>query len=265
MSDVRVAVDVTGHVAEVRLTRPDKHNAFDMAMFDAVVAAAEQVRDEPGVRAVVLHGEGPSFSSGLDVASFMAGGASMDRMLARENGDVANLVQRVGFDWSKVPVPVIAAVHGACFGAGLQLALGADIRIAAPDARMSVMEIRWGLIPDMAITRTLPRLVSKDVAKELTFTGRRVSGDEASDLGLVTRVAPDPLAAARELAADIATRSPHAIRAGKRLLDEGWDTSARESLLLETELQVELLGSPNQLAAVMAGAKNEPAVYEDPA
>ncbi len=262
-TETRVAITVDDHVAEVRLTRPDKHNALDAAMFEGIVAAIEQVAVTPGVRAVVLHGDGPSFCSGLDIASFMTGPVSTGDLLARDGEHVANLAQRVAYDWTQLPVPVIAAIHGACFGGGLQIALGADIRVAAPDARLSVMEIRWGLVPDMAITQTLPRLVAMDVAKDLVFTGRRLSGEEARDIGLVTRVAPDPLAAARELAADIATRSPDAIRAGKRLLRDAWLAAPAEALLLESELQTALIGSPNQLAAVTAGVTKEPAEFAD--
>ena len=265
MSEQRVAIDIDEHVAEVRLTRPDKHNALDAAMFQGIVAAAERLRGEPGVRAVVVHGEGPSFCSGLDIAGFMSDPQATTGYLERSNGDLANFVQRVAYDWSLVPVPVIAAVHGACFGGGLQFALGADIRIAAPDARLSVMEVRWGLVPDMGITQSLPRLVRADVAKELTFTGRRVSGEEALELGLVTRVAADPLAAARELAAEIAGKSPDAIRAAKRLLDESWNAAPADALLLETQLQQALIGSPNQVAAMMAGAAKEQPVFVDPA
>lgn len=264
MSEQRVAIEIKDHVAEVRLTRGDKHNALDSPMFHGIVAAAERLRSEPGVRAVVLHGEGPSFCSGLDIAGFMADPSATTDYLERSNGDLANFVQRVSYDWSLVPVPVIAAIHGACFGGGLQLALGADIRIAAPDARLSVMEIRWGLVPDMGITQTLPRLVRADVAKELTFSGRRVSGEEAHALGLVTRIAADPLGAARELAAEIADKSPHAIRAAKRLFDQSSSASPADALLLETELQKVLLGSPNQLAAMTAGATRQPAVFADP-
>jgi len=264
-TEARVAITVDAHVAEVRLTRPDKHNALDAAMFEGIVAAIEQVAATPGVRAVVLHGEGPSFCSGLDIASFMTGPVSTGDLLSRGDGEVANLAQRVAYDWTQLPVPVIAAIHGACFGGGLQIALGADIRVAAPDARLSVMEIRWGLVPDMAITQTLPRLVAMDVAKELVFTGRRLSGDEAKEAGLVTQVAADPLAAARELAAEIASKSPDAIRAGKRLLRETWLARPAEALLLESELQTALLGSPNQLAAVTAGVTKQAAEFEDPA
>jgi len=165
-----------------------------------------------------------------------------------------------------VPAPVIAAVHGNCFGGGLQIALGADLRIAAPDAKLCVMEIKWGLVPDMGITQSLPRLVPIDVAKELTFTGRVISGEEADALGVVTRTADDPLAAALELAREIAGKSPDAVRAAKRLYDATWagnDTAA--ALLLESELQTALIGSPNQLAAVMAGMNKQPPVFSDPA
>lgn len=265
MNPERVTIEIADHVATVTLTRADKHNALDGAMFTAIHEAATELRTTPGVRAVVLHGAGKSFCSGLDFAGFAAGGADVPNLLGREEGELANLAQQVSHDWSRVPVPVIAAIHGHCYGGGLQIALGADIRIAAPDARMSVMEIRWGLIPDMAITQALPRLVSIDVAKELTFTGRVVSGTEADELGLVTRVADDPLAAAQELAAEIATKSPDAIRAGKRLFNEAWNLPAADALALEETLQLTLIGQPNQVAAVTAGMTKQPATYVDPA
>ena len=177
----RVRVEVEDHVAVVTLTRPEKHNALDMPMFEAILGAAERLRSEHGVRAVVLHGEGKSFCSGLDIAGIMAsqadaGGDAGDALLEPLRGEKPNWFQRAAHDWLRVPVPVIAAVHGNVLGGGLQIALGADIRIAHPDARLSVMEVKWGLVPDMAITRTLPRLVRIDVAKELTYTGRIVSG-----------------------------------------------------------------------------------------
>ena len=265
MSEDRVRIEVTDHVARVSMVRADKHNALDAGMFHGLLAAAKRLRTEPGVRAVVLHGEGKSFCSGLDVASFMSGPMSFDDLLEREDGELGNLPQRVAIDWAAVPAPVIAAVHGNCFGGGLQIALGADLRIAAPDARLSVMEIKWGLVPDMGITQTLPRLVGLDRAKELTFTGRRLSGEEAAALGLVTSVAADPLAAAQELAADIASRSPDAIRAAKQLYDRSWaGMPAREALELETELQMGLMGTPNQIAAVTAAMTGEPGAYSDP-
>jgi enoyl-CoA hydratase/carnithine racemase len=233
-------------------------------MFEAIVDAAAQVAEEPGVRSVVLHGDGPSFSSGLDIRSMMSGGDGLGGLVNRVREDPPNWFQRAAYDWIRVPVPVIAAIHGACFGGGLQIALAADMRIATPDARLSVMEIKWGLIPDMSITRTLPRLVGIDVAKELTYTGREISGAEAHSLGLVTRLSDDPLAAARVLAADIARKSPDAIRAAKRLYDESWTASAEETLSLEASTQLGLIGSPNQLAAVSAGMTNQPGEFVDP-
>jgi enoyl-CoA hydratase/carnithine racemase len=264
MSSERVAIEIADHVATVTLTRPEKHNALDIPMFEAIIAAAERLMAEPGVRAVVLHGDGPSFCSGLDVMSVMAAQQGMNGVGGELHGEVPNWFQRAAYDWIRVPVPVIAALHGNCLGGGLQIALAADIRIAAPDTRLSVMEIKWGLIPDMSITRTLPRLVGIDVAKELTYTGRVFSGDDAAQLGVVTRVAADPLGAARELAAEIASRSPDAVRGAKRLLDESWTGPPEQTLALEAELQLGLIGSPNQLAAVAAGMTKQPAEFVDP-
>jgi enoyl-CoA hydratase/carnithine racemase len=260
----RVAIEIADHVATVTLSRPEKHNALDVAMFDAITAAAARLATEPGVRAVVLHGEGPSFSSGLDVAGVMANQPGSDALTDPLRGPVPNWFQRAAFGWLEVPVPVIAAIHGYCLGGGLQIALAADIRFATPDAQLSVLEVKWGLIPDMAITRTLPRLVRIDVAKELAYTGRRVSGSEAHELGLVTHVADDPLRAARELAAEIAGRSPDAVRGMKRLFGESWTGSAEETLRLEADLQLGLLGTPNQLEAVRAGMLKQPPEFVEP-
>jgi enoyl-CoA hydratase/carnithine racemase len=260
----RARVQVDGHVATVTLTRPEKHNALDIAMFEAILAAAEQVAAEPQIRVVVLHGEGKSFCSGLDVASLMSAPAGLQGADSPLTEPAPNRFQRVAYDWVMLPVPVIAAIQGNCLGGGLQIALGADIRIAHPDARLSVAEVKWGLIPDMALTQTLPRLVAIDVAKELTFTARVVGGEEAHRLGLVTRLADDPLAAAQELAREIAGRSPDAVRAAKHLLGEAWGAPARETLALEAALQHRLIGSPNQLAAVLAGMSGEPPQFTDP-
>jgi enoyl-CoA hydratase/carnithine racemase len=260
----RVAIEIADHVAVVTLTRPEKHNALDIAMFEAISAAAERLASEPGVRAVVLHGDGPSFCSGLDVAGVMANQPGSDDLMAPLRGSVPNWFQRPVYRWIELPVPVIAAIHGYCLGGGLQIALAADVRFATPDARMSVLEVKWGLIPDMAITRTLPRLVGIDVAKELAFTGRMLSGSEACELGVVTHVAEDPLAAARTLAAEIAGRSPDAVRAMKRLFDQSWTGSPEETLRLEADLQLGLIGTPNQLAAVAAGMAKQPAEFVDP-
>jgi enoyl-CoA hydratase/carnithine racemase len=213
----------------------------------------------------VLHGEGPSFCSGIDVMGVMASSSNgLGALTDPLRGETPNWFQRAAYDWIRVPVPVIVAVHGNCLGGGLQIALAGDVRFATADARLSVMEVKWGLIPDMSITRTLPRLVGIDVAKELTFTGRVVSGSEALALGLVSHVVEDPLAGALALAREIAGRSPDAVRRAKRLFDQAWTGSAQETLALEASLQLELIGSPNQLEAVRAGMSKEPADFVDP-
>jgi enoyl-CoA hydratase/carnithine racemase len=264
MTEQRVRIEIENHVAVVTLARPEKHNALDPAMFDAIIGAAERLGSEPGVRVVVLHGEGKSFCSGLDVAAVIAGSPDGDGVTKPLHEPPPNHFQRAAYEWIRLPVPVIAAIHGNCLGGGLQIALGADIRFATPDARMAVLEIRWGLIPDMAITRTLPRLVGIDVAKELAFTGRMFSGTEAHALGVVTHLSDDPLAAARALAGEIASKSPDAVRRAKRLFDQGWSGDAEQTLALEAELQLEIAGRPNQLAAVAAGFSNAPAEFADP-
>lgn len=260
----RVRVTVSDHVAEVAMVRSDKHNALDQAMFEGLVEAAAEVAATPGVRVVLLHGEGPSFCSGLDVMSFAESGGSLEdsALFGRGPNDRANLAQRVALDWVDLPMPVIASVHGNCLGGGLQIALGADIRISHPDAKLSVREIHWGLIPDMGITETLPRVVKADVAKELTYTGRIVCAAEGKALGLVTRLEDEPLAAARELAGEIAGRSPDATRAAKKMLDQVYVSGP--DLALETELQKQLIGSPNQIAAAVAGMTKQPGEFVDP-
>ncbi len=259
----RIRIERCGDVAEVRLSRPEKHNALDFAMFEALGKAIDELTTDASTRAVVLHGEGPSFCSGLDFPSFIAEGRPVEEMLSRREGEAANLAQRVAYGWQTLPMPVIAAVHGNCIGGGAQIALGADVRLIEPGARISIREVHWGLIPDMGITRSLPRLVRADVAKELVLTARILDGEEAVRIGLATKLADDPLAAARELAAEIATRSPDAIRRAKRLLEQGWNMGPEESLALEEELQRELLGSPNQMKAVQAAFTNEPAEFDD--
>lgn len=261
----RVLVHVDGHVAHVVLNRPDKRNGLDLPMFEGILAAAAKVASDPKVRAVVLRGEGKAFSAGLDWQAFMsADEATRDRLLARTEISPANVAQRVGWVWQELPVPVVCAVHGAAFGGGLQIALGADLRILGPEAQMSVMEIKYGLVPDMSATQTLLRLVRPDVARELTFTGRIVGAEEAVALGLGTRVAPDPVAAATALATEIATKSPHAIRAIKRLYQAAPRLSVRDAFELETDEQLRLLGSANQMEAVMAVMGKREPTFADP-
>jgi len=267
MSD-RVIVEIDNGVADVRLVRAEKMNAIDNAMFDALVEAGEGLKDRADVRAVVLSGEGRAFCAGLDMGNFrqMASGErrggerSLDELARGRTDAGANRAQQACYVWREVPVPVIAAVHGVAFGGGFQLALGADIRIVAPDAQLAVLEIKWGLVPDMSGIVLMRGLVRDDVARELTWTGRVFSGDEAVQMGLATHVSADPRADALALARQIASKNPHAIRAGKRLLNLAQSDAEIEQIFLEeTREQVTLIGSKNQVEAVMANMeKREP-------
>jgi enoyl-CoA hydratase/carnithine racemase len=249
-------------VVELQLARADKMNALDPAMFDALIEAGEALRGDATARAVVISGRGKAFCAGLDMASFerMQQGAGADvlgegaagaDLLARTHG-ISNAAQQVAMVWRDVPVPVIAAVHGVAFGGGLQVALGADIRIVAPDTRLSVMEIKWGLVPDMAGMVLMRELARSDVVRELTFTGRIFSGEEALQIGFATRLSADPLAEALQMAHEIAGKSPDAIRAGKRLLNASLAQGAAELLMAESIEQKALIGSANQIEAVKA-------------
>jgi enoyl-CoA hydratase/carnithine racemase len=259
----RVIVERRGAIAHVRMNRPDKRNGLDLPMFEGLVTAGKSIASDASVRAVVLSGEGKAFCAGLDFMAFMSSGDTASRLLDRGESP-ANLAQRVAWIWQEVPVPVIAAVHGQAFGGGLQIALGADLRYVHHEAQLSVMEIKWGLIPDMAASKTLLSLVSLDTAKELAFTGRIVDGEEAVRIGLCTRVCEDPTKSALETAESIADKSPHAIRAGKRLFNEAQPLSVRAAFELETELQISLLGSPNQMEAVQANFQKRAPKYRDP-
>jgi enoyl-CoA hydratase/carnithine racemase len=266
----RVQVTIDNGVADVRLNRPEKLNALDRPMFEALAEAGRRLAADRSVRAVVLSGEGRAFCAGLDFASFMAmAGERSDpgeALLERGHADSpANFAQQAAWVWTEVPVPVIAAIHGVAFGGGLQIALGADLRFSTPDAQLSVMEIKWGLIPDMSGTQTLRHLLRLDIAKELTFTGRIVEGREAATLGLVTRLSDRPHAAALTMAREIAEKSPDAIRAGKRLLNQAPLLSVADGLALEARLQRGLIGSANQLEAVAANLQKRAPKFSDPA
>ncbi len=277
MSD-RVTTTISDGVADVRLSRPEKMNAIDTAMFRGLIEAGEQLALEKGVRAVVLSGEGRAFCAGLDFSSFanMADGKrplgqnrskgadNPSRLLTPAANSPANFAQRAGWVWRELPVPVVAALHGVAYGGGLQIALAADIRIAAPDARLSVMEIKWGLIPDMSGSQTLRHLVRDDVARELTFTGRVVSGEEASAIGLVTCLSETPYENAMAMARGIAGRSPDAIRAAKRLMNATRLSTLEDGLQLEAALQASLIGGENQIEAVKANMEKRPAKFRDP-
>ena len=253
----RVTTEITDHIAHVTLSRPDKMNAMDPEMTEAIIAAGAALH-EADIRAVVLSGAGRAFCAGLDLMSFaaLAQGDPEALVLPRTHGD-ANLFQQVAMVWHRLPVPVIAALHGAVYGAGFQLALGADIRIASPDARLAVMEMKWGLIPDMGGMALLPRLTRSDVIRRLTYTAEPVEAGQAAAWGLVTEVAEDPHAAAQDIATQIASRSPAAIRAAKRLISVAESGAPMAEVLMEeSREQAALIGGPEQLqqiAANMAG------------
>ncbi|MEM7412322.1 MAG: crotonase/enoyl-CoA hydratase family protein [Myxococcota bacterium] len=261
MSD-RVEVQISNHIADVRLTRSDKLNAFDRPMFDGLIETAQGLAKEPSVRAVVLSGEGRAFSAGLDFASMGQTGPSFKDM--PEVPDTpANWFQAAAFLWRELPMPVIAAVQGVAYGAGMQLALSADIRFVTPDAKLSLRELHWGLIPDMSATQTLRSQVRLDVAKELIYTARVVSGAEAVELGLATHVTDSPHEAALELAHEIAARNPTAVRAAKELLETTQVREAEAALALEQELQARVIGKPNQAEAVKANMEKRQPEFGD--
>jgi enoyl-CoA hydratase/carnithine racemase len=299
MSD-RVTVQIDDGVADVRLNRPDKLNALDGDMFVALVDAAARLAKDTSVRAVVLSGEGRAFSAGLDFSGFMAmagGRATVDTggpaddaapgdaaaqaqdggagdgeagasgdigAIGRTDGRITHLAQQAAHGWSEVPVPVIAAIWGHCLGGGLQIALGADLRIVHPESKLSVLEIRWGLSPDMTGTATLPRLVGLDVAKELTWTGRTVSGDEAAQLGLATRTSDSPLDDALALAREIAGKSPQAVRGVKRLIDRSGTVPLAQQYADERHTIGSLIGTPNQVESVAAFFEKRAPSFTDP-
>lgn len=261
----RLTVDVAEHVATVTLNRPEKNNAIDIEMFDAFAGIGQRIAADRSIRAVVLTGAGEHFCAGIDLSAFQGEGlvtAGQGRMAPRDDSP-ANYFQTAAYVWHELPMPVIAAMHGVTYGGGMQIALGADIRYATPDARLSIMEIKWGIIPDMAITSTALQIVPLDRLKELAYSARVISGSEALGYGLVTAVKDDPLAAAQELAAEIAGRSPDAVRAIKQLFDRSWNTGVAESLALEASLQTGLMGTPNQVEAVMANLQKRAPDFGD--
>jgi len=264
----RVRVEIQGGVADVRLVRTDKMNALDAAMFAALIETGEKLKSQKGLRAVVLSGEGRAFCAGLDMGNFakMAsgerhGGAGL--VDAPRTAGGANSSQQAVMVWREIPVPVIAAVHGVAFGGGFQLTLGADMRFVTPDAKLAVLEIKWGLVPDMAGLVLMRHLLRDDVARELTYTGRIFTGQEALGLGLATRVCADPRAEALALAAEIAGKSPSAIRGAKRLLNLAAEADQATVLRAESVEQAALIGSPNQVEAVMSNLEKRAANYAD--
>jgi enoyl-CoA hydratase/carnithine racemase len=262
----RVTVRIEGGVADVRLVRADKRNALDRRMFQAIIDAGGRIASDPSVRVVVLSGDGKAFCAGLDTSLFAAMAERDESAGSAPNGAAGAIrveaVQAVRA-WVDMAPPVIVAVHGVAVGGGFQLALGADLRVVAPDAQLGVFEIRWGIVPDMCGTQLLPRVVGPDVAKDLMFTGRMITGTEAHALGLVTRLADDPRAAALELAAEIAGRNPDAIKVMKRLVDASWSLSFDDGVREERDQTEGIIGTANQVEAVMANLEQRPGRFSD--
>ena len=260
----RVSVTYENHIAHVRLTRADKMNAVDQDMITAVIAAGNEV-EASDARAVIVSGEGKAFCAGIDIfgLSGMIGKDPAELLMPRTHGNgTTNQWQEFAMVWSRMDIPVIAAVHGVCFGAGIQLALGADIRIASPDAKFAVMEMKWGIVPDMGGMVLLPRLVRSDVLRRMTYTAEPVGAEQAERWGLVTEIADDPLAAAQALAETIAGKSPSAIRAAKRLIGVAETADAVAVLDAESREQVDLMGKPHQMEVVAAAFGKRAAVFK---
>ena len=256
----RVTTTIADGIADVRLTRADKMNAIDPAMFEGIGAAIDALAGRTDVRCVVLSGEGRGFCAGLDMASMARGGSGMS---TERNAQGSIPAQHVTWGWRQLPMPVIAAVHGVAFGGGFQIMSGADIRIAAPDTRFAIRETHWGLVPDMAGFPIWRGLVRDDVLRELVYTAREFDAAEALRHGFVTRLADDPLGEALALARTIAGRSPHAIRGAKRLLNMAHDADPQAMLEAETEEQMKVIGRPNMMEAVAANMAKRLPVFED--
>ena len=250
-------------VAQVRLTRGDKMNALDPEMFERIIEAGSHLHRMKGLRAIVLSGEGRAFCAGLDLSNFSRPPKSDEPDLTERTYGNANKFQQVAMQWRKLPVPVIAAVHGVCFGGGLQIASGADIRVVHPQTRMAIMELKWGLVPDMGGYALWRGLVRDDVLRELIYTNREFSGEEAQTLGLATYVDENPLARATLIASEIANRNPHAIRSAKRL-QQGMIERGTDAILLEESIeQHAIMRTKNQVEAVMAGMEKRAANFDD--
>ncbi len=267
MQGERVTIEIASGVAEVTLNRPDKLNALDPAMFEDIIAAGERLSRTAGLRAVVVKGAGRGFCAGLAKETFaaMLSGRPAPGLadLMQRTHRIANDFQQAAYVWRALPVPVIAAVHGVALGGGFQIALGADIRYVAPDARLSILEIKWGIVPDMGGIALMRELARADVIRELAMTGRVFSGAEALTYGFATSLHADPLAAARAAAKEIASKSPDAVRAIKRLLNQAFDADAAAILLSESKEQAALIGSPNQIEAVRAGVEGREGRFAD--
>jgi enoyl-CoA hydratase/carnithine racemase len=259
----RVLITIEDGIAIVTLNRPEKYNGLDMPMFEAITRATKTLKKDRSVRAIILNGAGDAFCSGLDVKTVSKNPVNFLKLLVKPGRRISNLAQDVGYLWRDVPAPVIAVTHGYCFGGGFQIALGADFRFSTADCEFSIMESKWGLIPDMSLTVTLRELVPIDLAKELTMTARRFDGTEAKAMGLVSRISDDPMAEAMNFARELAERSPDAVAASKLLFNRSWNATDKTALDWETKLQKKVLGRANQRIAVARNSGSPDKPFQD--
>lgn len=264
MSKERVKIIKHGAIAEVILNRPDKMNALDIDMFNAIIDAGHQVSNDKTVRAVILRGEGKGFCAGLDLANFSPDpNAEINQDLNPRTHGIANKWQAAAWVWRECPVPVIAAVHGIAYGGGLQILSGADIKYVHTDTKLSIMEMKWGIIPDMGGTQLWRHNIREDIIKELTFTHRVFSGEEAVEYGFATFLSDNPTGSAMKLATQIANQNPSAIVKAKKLINASHYLSAEEGLQMESREQQEIIRKENQLEAVFSKMQKRVAKFED--
>ncbi len=256
-----ILYEVENGIAKVTLNRPDSLNALNLDLFNALIEVGETIKADKHVRVVVLSGAGKAFSAGIDMKLMKRlGEINLDE---RTHG-IANLFQQAAWVWYELPVPVIAAVHGVCLGGGLQIITGADMRYIHPESKLSILEMKWGIVPDMSATQLWSRFVPEDIIRELTYTARTFSGVEANDYGFATRLTTTPLEDALETAQLIANKNPQAIRAAKRLIDNQIPRDAAAGLLAESVAQTALINTPNQIEAVMANMQKRAPKFTDP-
>lgn len=260
----RVDIDITNDIAFVTLNRADKHNALDLSMFKAIDATIRSLRKNRQIRAVIVQGRGEDFCTGLDINSVMGGSKTILSLLAKWWPGKANLAQRVSCHWRKIPVPVIMAIQGRCWGGGMQIALGGDFRIVSENSSYSIMETKWGLIPDMAGSLGLRELVAKDVAYKLTMTADVISAQTALVYGLVTEISDNPLQSAMKLASAISSRSPDAVAAVKTLYGRTWRAVSWKMLARESFYQIKILLGKNQKIATLKQSKPDKEISYKP-
>lgn len=259
----KVIVEIADHIAKVTLNRPEKLNALDVPMLEGLIEAGEALAADASVRAVVLTGAGRAFCAGMDLSNFVEGGPLEHIPIIERTHGIANFFQKPALVWRELPVPVIAAGQGIIYGGGLQIFSGADIKYIAPETKLSIMEMKWGLIPDMAGTQLWRHSVRDDIIRELTYTHRVFSGKEAVGYGFATHLSETPLEAAMALAAEIASKSPSAVVKAKKVLNAAPYSNVAEGLIMESEDQAAIIRTKNQMEAVYAGLQKRAGEYED--